>query len=143
MFDTSHLHPMLVHFPIALAIVGLLFEFVYMFFVKDKSKISNCGEFILYLATISAVATLLSGVLFTSELSGKANEVKELHELLAMLATASLFITSIIYLLQRLANKNGKGIKIAGLTFYIISVLLIGSTGFLGGNLVYSYMIGL
>jgi len=142
MFDSSHLHPMLVHFPIALTMVGALFEIVRFFFNKTRTKCS-CGELILYLATASAVLALLSGFLFTSSFSGKPLEVKNLHQLLAIASTVVLCMASFFYLLNSFGKQNRKIFHITGLLLYAFSVLLIGGTGFMGGNLVYTYMIGL
>ena len=138
MFNTSHFHPMIVHFPIALAAVGLFFEVI--FFRKGNQK-PVCGEFILYLATLSAIVALLTGLLFTSSLSGEALAMKEKHELFAILSTVFLFLTSLMYLYQRFSKKDK--LNPAGIALYLISFVLISITGFLGGNLVYSYMIGL
>jgi len=138
MFDTSHFHPMIVHFPIALAAVGLFFEII--FFRKGKEK-PVCGEFILYLASLSAIVALLTGLLFTSSLSGEAFALKNRHELFAILSTVFLFLTSAVYLYRRF-GKNDK-LNQAGIVLYIISFVFVSITGFLGGNLVYSYMIGL
>jgi len=138
MFDTSHFHPMIVHFPIALAVVGLFFEVI--FYRKGNEK-PVCGEFILYLASLSAIVALLTGMLFTSSLSGEALVMKNKHELFAILSTVFLLLTSAVYLYRRF-GKNEK-LNQAGMVLYIISFVFISITGFLGGNLVYSYMIGL
>ena len=138
MFDTSHFHPMLVHFPIALAAVGLFFEVI--FFRKGNEK-PVCGEFILYIAALSAIAALLTGLLFTSPLSGEALAMKDKHQLFAILSTVFLFLTSLVYLYRRFSKKSK--LSPAGMVLYLVSFVLISITGFLGGNLVYSYMIGL
>ena len=142
MFDTSHFHPMLVHFPVALSMVGLLFEIVRFFYCKTESKLP-CGELLLYFAAVSAVFALLTGFLFTSSLSGKPLEVRNLHMLLAILATVSLLLASFFYLIARFGKQNRKTFRIAGLLFYTLSALLIGAAGYMGGNLVFTYMIGL
>jgi uncharacterized membrane protein len=138
MFDTSHLHPMIVHFPVALAVVGLFFEVI--FYRKGNEK-PVCGEYILYLAALSAIVALLTGLFFTSSLSGEALVMKDKHQLSAILSTVFLFLTSMIYLYRRI-SKTEK-LKEAGIVLYFVSFVLISITGFLGGNLVYSYMIGL
>ena len=142
MFNFSHFHPMLVHFPIALAMVGLLIEAVRFFYCKTEPKFP-CGEALLYLATISALFALLTGFLFTPSLSGKPLEVRNLHLLLAVLSTVSLLLASLFYLIARFGKQNGKIFSITGLLFYALSALLMSATGFMGGNLVYTYMIGL
>lgn len=140
MFDTSHLHPMIVHFPIALAMVGLFFEII---FYKKGNLRPACGEFILYLASLSIIAAWLTGSFFTASLSGEANAIKEQHELFATLSTVCLVLTSAVYLYIRFGKRKKKVLNQIGLAFYALSAALIAVTGFLGGNLVYSYMIGL
>jgi uncharacterized membrane protein len=140
MFDTSHLHPMLVHFPIALVVVGLFFEVI--FFRKGNEK-PVCGELILYLSCLAAIVALFTGIFFTRPLSGGALAVKQQHELLAIFSTIFLALTSAVYLYRRFGGKDRKTLSIVGIILYFISFALVGATGFLGGNLVYSYMIGL
>ena len=142
MFDTSHFHPMFVHFPVALSMVGLLLEIVRFFYCKTDSKLP-CGELLLYFAAVSAIFALLTGFLFTSSLSGKPLEVRNLHMLLAVFSTVSLALTSLFYLIARFGKQNGKTFRMVGLLFYTLSALLIGATGYMGGNLVFTYMIGL
>jgi len=120
MFDTSHFHPMLVHFPIALAAVGLFFEVI--FFRKGNEK-PVCGEFILYLAALSAIAALLTGLLFTSPLSGEALAMKDKHQLFAILSTVFLFLTSLVYLYRRFSKKSK--LSMAGIVLYLVSFVLI------------------
>lgn len=38
MFDTTHIHSMIVHFPIALLIIGFLFDFVGVVLKKNFSE---------------------------------------------------------------------------------------------------------
>jgi len=144
MIDTTHIHPMLVHFPIAMAMLGMAFELIRFFFCKSESDSKfSCGELLLYFATLSAIFALLAGFLFTSTLSGQTLEVRNLHKLLAVLSTVSLSTTSFFYMLVRFGNQNGKTFRVVGLLFYVLSAILIGATGYMGGNLVYTYMIGL
>jgi len=142
MFDTSQIHPMLVHFPIALAIVGVVLEVLRFSFRKSESKLP-CGELLLYIAAVSAVVALLSGFLFTGSFSGKPLEVRNMHLLLASLSTASLLLTSLLYLFARFGKQGRTVFPKVGLTFYIVSAILMGATGHVGGDLVYTYMIGL
>ena len=142
MFDTNHFHPMLVHFPIALTMVGALLEVV-RFLIKKRETKLPCGEVLLYLAAASAAIALSSGFLFTSTFSGKPLEVRNLHLILASLTTLVLLLTSFCYLLYRFGKQKQKIFYMSGLAFYLLSAVLVGATGFMGGNLVYTYMIGL
>jgi uncharacterized membrane protein len=142
MFDTTHFHPMLVHFPIALTMTGLLLEVVRFFFCKTETKLPS-GELLLYFGAASAILALLSGYLFTGTFSGKTLEVRNLHQLLAVLSTIALSLTSLLYLIARFGKQKQNTFRMLGLTLYAISAVLIGATGYVGGDLVYTYMIGL
>ncbi|MCL2502189.1 MAG: DUF2231 domain-containing protein, partial [Bacteroidales bacterium] len=135
-------HPMLVHFPIALTLVGIVLELVRVVFCKTDAKLSS-GELLLYMAAATAVFALLSGFLFTSTFSGKPLEVRNTHMLLAVLSTVALSLASLFYLLYRFGKQKKSIFSTIGLTFYVIAAILMGATGYMGGSLVYSYMIGL
>lgn len=142
MFDMNHLHPMLVHFPIALAIVGFLFECVELFIKKNMQQ-CRYGEILLYLATLSALASVFTGALFTGTFLGKPGSIRDIHMIFAVIATFSLCITSIFYMINAFSKEKNEKNKKIGFFFYIISVLCIMVTGAMGGTLVYSYMIGI
>ena len=69
MFSTDHLHPMLVHFPIALVALGFVAELASLF-IKKEVCFYKIGFYLLIVGTLSAVITVLSGLLFTGEMSG-------------------------------------------------------------------------
>lgn len=142
MFDTSHLHPMLVHFPIALGLVGLLFEFASLW-VKKVNLDSRCGEILLYLATFSALVAVLSGLVFTGSFAGKPGELRDIHLMLAVIATVLLCIASVFYLNYSLSSEKNIKTRKTGFIFYLLAAVFVAATGAVGGTLVYSYMIGL
>jgi len=142
MFDTSHFHAMLVHFPIALTLVGLGLELFRVFFCKAETKLPS-GELLLYIAAVSAVFALLSGFLFTTTLAGKPLEVRNTHMLLAIIATCALSLASLFYLLGRFGKQKRSIFPTIGLSFYVMAAILMGAAGHMGGTLVYTYMIGL
>ena len=142
MLDTSHFHPMLVHFPIALTLTGLGLELFRVFFGKTEAKLPS-GELLLYIAAATAVLALLSGFLFTSALAGKPLEVRNTHVLLAILATSALSLASLFYLLDRFGKRKRSAYPMIGLSLYAMATILMAAAGHMGGTLVYTYMIGL
>jgi len=142
MFSTSHLHPMLVHFPIALVAIGFLAEFAFLLFKKEVC-LTKMGLYLLVIGTLAACATWLSGDLFTSEMSGAAGEIRETHELLATITVVLLIAT--LVLRSALLFKKSENTKLNTLAFvlYGLAALSVSATGFFGGTLVYNYMMPL
>jgi uncharacterized membrane protein len=59
MFDTTHIHPMIVHFPIALIIVGFLADLIGI--LLKKEFFSRTGFYLLILGTLGAVTAYITG----------------------------------------------------------------------------------
>jgi uncharacterized membrane protein len=139
MFSTAHLHPMLVHFPIALVVIGFVAEVASIFFKREPS-LSKLGFYLLLIGTLSAFVTLLSGLLFTGSMSGSAGEVKETHEMYAWITFSSLLVASVFRIFLQLRKKEDDRLKWAAFILYAIGAGAVSITGFYGGTLVYSYM---
>lgn len=142
MFDTSHLHPMLVHFPIALVMFGFIIELASII-IKKELCLPKLSLYLLVTGTLATVVTWLSGVLFTSEMSGAAGSVKESHELFAFITMCLLIATSIMRLMLTLGKKQNSTLKWISFILYGIAAITVSITGFFGGTLVYNYMMPL
>lgn len=142
MFSTSHLHPMLVHFPIALIAVGFLAELVFLFYKKEIC-LTKTGLYLLVLGTLAAIITWLSGVLFTGEMEGAAGQVKETHELFATITMSLAIITSAVRIYIQVKKVDKPGLKKLAFILYALVTLSVFATGFFGGTLVYNYMMPL
>ena len=142
MIELSHIHPMLVHFPIALVVFGFVADFAYLLY-KKEACLSKTGFYLLVAGTLSAMVALLSGVLFTSEMSGAAGEIQETHELFAWLTVAFLTATSVFRIFLMAKNREDSNLKWIAFVLYGIATLSVSLTGFFGGTLVYNYMMPL
>ena len=142
MFTTSHLHPMLVHFPIALVVIGFVADFVSAF-IKNEKCFSKMGFYLLISGTIAALVTLLSGVLFTSEMTGTAGEVLETHETFAWVTVIILIVTATIRTLVLVRKVENNLFKWLIFALYGLAALSVSITGYFGGTLVYNYMMPL
>jgi len=142
MFDTSHLHPMLVHFPIALVMFGFIIELASLI-IKKELCLPKLSLYLLVTGTLTTIVTWLSGVLFTSEMSGAAGSVKESHELFAFITMCLLIATSIMRLMLTLGKKENSTLKWISFILYGIAAITVSITGFFGGTLVYNYMMPL
>lgn len=142
LFNLNHVHPMLVHFPIVLIMIGFLAQLLSLIF-KDKGCFKDVAKWLIYLGTIAAVAGYISGEYFTKELTGEAGELKENHELFAKIAMWLMVGASALSLYLSYA-KNPES-KLNWIVFFLTlaAAVSVGIAGFLGGSLVYNFMIGL
>lgn len=143
MFTLSHVHPMLVHFPIALVAAGFLLELIYLINKKEVC-LTKAGYYLLILGTLSAVVTWLSGMFFTSAMEGAAGEVRETHELMATVTVILLVIAAAIRMYVTVKKKDDdRTLKNVAFIFYALATAGVFATGFFGGTLVYNYMMPL
>ena len=142
MFDTSHLHPMLVHFPIALIVVGFLADFISLIFKKEQC-LSKAGLYLMILGTLGAIAAVLTGEFFTKELAGEAENVQETHELFASITMYTMIVAILIRFFLIYTKREVSNLKWFVFALYGIGTISVSITGFYGGTLVYKFLIGL
>jgi uncharacterized membrane protein len=130
MFSLSHLHPMLVHFPIALVIFGFIALCASLIF-KKEACLSISSFYLLLVGTLSAVVAWLTGILFTSDMTGAAGQIKEIHELAAFTTVGLLVITSLLSVFLKIKNKENSNLKLAVFVLYSLAALSVSVTGFL------------
>lgn len=131
----THLHPMLVHFPIALALVAFLFNIVSYFLKKEWLRSSSVA--LTVLATLGAIAALLSGFFFTKPVAGLAATMKVEHITYGVASTILLFIAAIIGLVWMRDKKGGAKVGYLYTLFMLLAAIGISLTGMVGGSIVY------
>lgn len=137
MFDTAHIHPMLVHFPIALTLLGILLEGLHM--CKPKTFFFPCGEIILYFATFSAILAAAAGSFFTPDFDiATLAQAKNVHSTFAGITVTLLCMASAVYAGRYFLKKQAAILRKIGSAFYFLAALSVAATGFLGGVLVYN-----
>jgi uncharacterized membrane protein len=141
MFDTSHFHPMIVHFPVALILLGFFADTISVFFNNKNRCLSKIGFYLMILGTLGAITGYFTGEYFTEELTGTAHELKEEHELYSKVTMYVMIAASIIRLYANFAGKEKGFLKWFIYLLYAIGAVAVGYTGFLGGSLVYNFMI--
>lgn len=142
MIDTTHIHPILVHFPIALLIVGFLFDIAGLFIQKEF--FSKTGFYLLILGTIGVIAAYFTGNLAGGGITeqGMLKDALETHEEAAELTIWLVSITAVSRVLLVLLRKYKGPLKATVLVLFFASVLAIGRTGYYGGELVYKHAAG-
>ena len=142
MFDMTHLHPMIIHFPIALLFVGFLADAVGLTFKKEF--FTKAGYYLLIIGTLGVVAAYLSGNLAGEGVTeaGALKEALEIHEDAATLTLWLMIGTALVRIAIVALNKYIGIYRWFALAIFFIGVLSIARTGFYGGELVYKHAAG-
>ena len=138
--NTSDLHPMIVHFPIALIIVGFLADVVYIFFKSEKC-LSKTGFYLMVLGALGAIAAWATGQLFTYEPSqGEILKVFEKHETGALITMILMVTGAALRIYLVIIRREDTSLKWVVFMLYLLAFCTVSFTGFMGGTMVYKYM---
>jgi len=136
--DWTHLHPILIHFPIALITIGVLFELIGRLRAHETWR--TVGKWNLYAGTIALGLAVASGLLAASIVSHseEAHEIMERHE---QVGITLLILFSGLGAWRLLAERGGGAFGRSGifLALLIAGNLLLGYGAYLGGRLVYEH----
>ena len=135
-----NLHPLVVHFPIALLTCAYFFDVLAI--GRDRPKYSNVGWWMQVAGSIGLLFTLATGLQAKSSVSVplKAVDTLQVHEQLAFVV-AVLFL---VLLLQRIGARSMIPERSRGLYWaaYSLGVILLWVTAWYGGGLVYDFGVG-
>ncbi|MBI4763217.1 MAG: DUF2231 domain-containing protein [Deltaproteobacteria bacterium] len=141
MINTSHLHPMIVHFPIAVIMIGFLADLLSMFLSKGKS-LSKMGFYLQIVGMLAAIAAFVTGYLGILQKGDEAEMLRESHELFATFTLISIILATFFRILLVYHKKEESPLKYIALSLFFFAFIFVVITGYLGGTLVYSYMVG-
>lgn len=142
MFSTVHFHPMVVHFPIALIMMGLFFELFSLIF-RNYKFLSMAAAYLLVFGALAAVLSWATGQLFTTDMEGAAGEITETHELFATITMSISVIAALLYSWYLIKPPASFNLRWIVFTMYALAGIAVAVTGFYGGSLVYEYMLPL
>jgi len=142
MFNTDFLHPMIVHFPIALLLVGFLSEIIGLILKKDF--FTKTAFYLLILGTLGVVAAYISGDITGEGIAetGALKNALEMHEEAAQLSLWLMTAAAITRIGFVLWKKYSGVYKWFSLVLFLVGVLSIVRTGYYGGELVYKHAAG-
>ncbi|MGQ9834409.1 MAG: DUF2231 domain-containing protein [Thermoanaerobaculaceae bacterium] len=136
------LHPAVVHFPIALTFVALLFELL-AFFPKLKS-LSSASPLLLALAALSSVAAVLSGEAAkdAAVIPAAARKLVEQHEELGEKVMYALLVLAVLRLMLFRLERFSTWVRVVFLALLLAVAVAVGYNGKLGGELVFQHGVG-
>ncbi len=141
MISTTHLHAMVIHFPIALLLAGFLFELTSRFYKKEFFQ--QAGFYLLILGTLGTVTSYIIGNAAGQGMEeGALNNAMELHEQAATISLWLTIITTLIYAGIYYFKFTRRWLRTMAFLFFAGVVASIARTGYLGGQLVYKHGAG-
>lgn len=141
MISASHLHAMIIHFPIALLIAGFLSEVIAL--VSKKEFFRNAAFYLLVLGAMGAGAAYLSGDYAGEGIEdGPLEGPMELHEQAAAITLWLSIITALFRAGIFYFKSQASWAKWVSIVLFAATIGSVGYTGYLGGQLVYSHGAG-
>ncbi|MDF1549340.1 MAG: DUF2231 domain-containing protein [Bacteroidales bacterium] len=141
MITATHLHAMVIHFPIALLMAGFLSELIALFSKKEFFK--NAAFYLLILGALGAIVAYLSGSYAGEGIEeGPLKIPVELHEQAANITLWLAIITALFRIGIYFFKVNRSWTKWVSIILFAAVVGAIARTGYLGGELVYSHGAG-
>ncbi|MEP7127777.1 MAG: DUF2231 domain-containing protein [Chitinophagales bacterium] len=141
MITATHLHAMIIHFPIALLMVGFLSEVIAL--ITKKEFFRQAAFYLLVLGTLGSIAAYLSGNQAGEGIEEGPLEVPmELHEQAALFALWLSIIAASFRIVITYFKYNRNYTKLIGVVLFAAVIGAVARTGYLGGQLVYKHGAG-
>lgn len=134
--NTALLHPMVVHFPIALIITG--FALMTLWIILRKKPYSLTMPTVLWgLGTIALAVAVVFGLTFTPPMVGIMGEIRSTHILMAGITLAISIIGCVLLCVYAFSQNKSKALLVISYVLYVAAAVVIGFTGHLGGQMVF------
>ena len=137
----SHpIHPLTVHFPIALLFTSVFFDLLGM--ITENKNFRQTGFWLLILGLIGGIVAAIFGAWSEEmvEAMGVPEEAVDLHETFAII---TLIVFGILLAIRWwIRSRWSVRDRVLYLCVAMLGLLLLGATGFYGGELVYRYGAG-
>jgi len=140
LFAAPNIHPLFVHFPIALLIVALLFQLLALAVKSDDYL--RTGRWLLYLGTLGAVVAAATGFIATQEMGRDTagHDLVHVHRDFMLVTSGLAVLTSIVTLASsRSRSSTTRWVQMLLLAATVV-VLTVGADR--GAELVFRYGMG-
>ena len=142
MISATHIHAMIIHFPIALLLTGFLSEIIAL--ISNKDFFKKAAFYLLLLGAFGSAAAYLSGSYAGEGIEeGPLKAPMELHEDAALFTLWVAIITALFSVSIYFFKYQKAWTKWVGILLFTVLIAAVTRTGYLGGQLVYSHGAGI
>jgi uncharacterized membrane protein len=141
-----NIHPLFVHFPIALTLSALLFEGLHA--VTKSDQLRYLSTLLIYLSAVTAVATLVTGYIAAGTIGhdSPGHDMVHTHRDIMVLFTGIIVLLALLQAISAsVKSLRGKGLwwtRLGYPVLLLISSLILVLGADQGGRLVFQYGIG-
>jgi uncharacterized membrane protein len=101
------------------------------------------GYWLEFTGMVAAIIAYGTGYFLTSPMEGESGLARDQHQLFATLALAAIVLAAIARIVMRYQGTENTSMKYIPLGLYGLAFVMVLITGYLGGSLVFDYLIGL
>lgn len=142
-FDIAHIHPSMVHFPVALVLTGYLIFCIYLFRKRNSRNFALLSYYVLMVATLSALVIAFTGLFYTDNYPAPAMDILIDHRFWALLSVIFICCAAAIKFFGYLTtSKNIESYNWPTFVFYSMAAFCIIVTATRGVELAFNYLIG-
>ena len=137
----SNIHPLIVHFPIALIIVVFILDFLGA--AGRRQSLISAANILSIFAALAAVAAVVTGLIAEESVwhTDEAQELIELHETIGFAVLGAALISLLYRPALKKKKKKGSLLWVA-VIISLVAAILVGYEGYLGGEIVYRHGAG-
>lgn len=141
MISSTHLHAMVIHFPIVLLMIGFLSELLGHLIKKPFFK--QAAFYLLILGTFGTIVAYLSGDAAGEGMEeGTLGKAIGMHEEAAIITMWLAIGTSLLYAAIVFFKLQNKWFKLISVALFAVVIGAVSRTAYLGGQLVYKHGAG-
>lgn len=141
MISSTHLHAMVIHFPIALLIIGFISEL--LGHLIKKPFFNQAAFYLLILGTFGTIIAYLSGDAAGEGMEeGTLGKAIGMHQEAAIITLWLAILTTLVYAAIRFFKIQNKWFKLISVVLFAALVGAVSRTAYLGGQLVYKHGAG-
>jgi uncharacterized membrane protein len=137
----SNIHPLIVHFPIALIIVVFILDLLGA--LSRQKTLTSAANIVSIFAALGAVIAVISGLMAEESVwhIDEAHDLIELHESIGF-AVMGLALVSLIFRPAIKKKKSKSSLLWIAVIISLAAAVLVGYEGYLGGEMVYRHGTG-
>lgn len=141
MIASTHLHAMVIHFPIALLIIGFLSELLSL--LLKKPFLNQAAFYLLIVGTFGTIVAYLSGDAAGEGMEeGTLGKAIGMHEEAALITMWLTLLTCLVYSAILIFKYQNKWSKLISVLLFAMVIGAVTRTAYLGGQLVYKHGAG-